>query len=280
MANLKLIKLKVLLIIGFHCALNDFNQQFKISQITQALLYHQAPPLSQTTRVDHNLFSHQQQQLTNIHNNNTSDFYLANRHNNYQAPSRQQQQQQLQTSYLTARDSTSDDSGPLTGVEPTTDTYGCPYECHCNKVAQIADCSSRNLTQVPANFPKDIKRIRLERNNITEIGRYAFQGLRRLQRIDISNNNIYNIDPLAFSGGLQSLNSLILYSNKLEHLPANVFSELSQLSLLLLNANSLRNIDRELFQSLASLNLLSLYDNNIATLPSGTFDGLKSIKTM
>lgn len=157
---------------------------------------------------------------------------------------------------------------------------GCPAECLCNKGTQIADCSGRNLVRVPSGFPKDIKRIRLERNKITELGPYAFQGLKRLQRIDLSNNNLVRIDPLAFSGGLQSLNSLILYSNKLSQLPANVFSELSQLQLILLNANSLQCISKELFQPLTNLNLLSLYDNNIETLANGTFDGLKNIKTM
>jgi len=161
-----------------------------------------------------------------------------------------------------------------------TDSFGCPLECHCNRIAQIADCSNKNLTRIPSSFPKDIKRIRLERNNITEIAPYAFQGLRRLQRIDLSNNNLHRIDSLAFFGGLQSLNSLILYSNKLENLPENVFDELAQLQLLLLNANSLQTIPRNLFRALANLNLLSLYDNNIDTLPSGTFEGLKSIKTM
>lgn len=156
----------------------------------------------------------------------------------------------------------------------------CPTECHCNRQAQIVDCSNRNLIEVPKGFPRDTKRIRLERNNITELGPHAFQGLKRLQRIDLSNNNLARIDPLAFAGGLQSLNSLILYSNKLNQLPVNLFNELSQLQLLLLNANSLQCIPKELLQSLANLNLLSLYDNGIETLANGTFDGLKNIKTM
>lgn len=249
-------RLKFLLLFAFYCGLSDYQETRPISQVAQALLYHQiqAPSLSRVNR--------QQQQ------NITTDLYLSNNNNNFQAQNFNRQQQ---TSYLTARDSSED---------LVEDIYGCPYECHCNKLAQIADCSNRNLTRVPSGFPKDIKRIRLERNNITEIGPYAFQGLKRLQRIDLSNNNLFKIDSLAFSGGLQSLNSLILYSNKLEQLPVNVFNELNQLQLLLLNANSLQSISKELFHSLANLNLLSLYDNNIATLASGTFDGLKNIKTM
>lgn len=163
---------------------------------------------------------------------------------------------------------------------PVSAGSGCPSECHCNRAAQIADCSNRNLLKVPSSFPRDIKRIRLERNNITELGPYAFKGLKRLQRIDLSNNNLLRIDPLAFAGNLQSLNSLILYSNKLSQLPANLFNGLNQLQLLLLNNNNLKCVSKQLFGSLSNLNLLSLYDNNIETLTNGTFDGLRNIKTM
>lgn len=156
----------------------------------------------------------------------------------------------------------------------------CPRECVCNKAAQIADCSHRNLTKVPSSFPMDIKRIKLDWNNITELGPMAFKNLKRLQRIDLSNNNLQRIDPLAFSGGLQSLNSLLLYRNKLSQLPATLFNELSHLQILLLNTNALQCIHKGLFAPLTNLNLLSLFDNNIQTLANGTFDGLKNIKTM
>lgn len=162
---------------------------------------------------------------------------------------------------------------------PVSAGSGCPSECACNRATQTADCSNRKLLRVPSSFPKDIKRIRLDRNNISEIGAYAFRGLKKLQRIDLSNNNLIKIDPLALAG-LQSLNSLILYSNKLSQLPAGLFNDLSQLQLLLLNANSLKCVSKQLFNSLNNLNLLSLYDNSIETLANGTFEGLRSIKTM
>lgn len=156
----------------------------------------------------------------------------------------------------------------------------CPSECTCNKDAQIADCANKNLAQVPKNFPRYVKRIKLERNKITELEAYAFKGLSKLQRIDLSNNAVERIDPLAFSGGLSALNSLILYSNKISNIPKDLFKELSQLQLLLLNANSIECVHKDLFQSLSNLNLLSLYNNDIKTLANGTFVGLKNIKTM
>lgn len=248
------------------------------SNLAQAFLFHQLQPVPSAPALyssfqDNSSVSYinnyqPNRQQGNLNNNNNHNHH----HNRAQSNDQQQRQQQQQQQ----------DPSILLNAEDAEDRSfdGCPPECNCNKVAQIADCSNRNLARVPSGFPRDIKRIRLERNNITELGPYAFQGLKRLQRIDLSNNNLLKIDPLAFAGGLQSLNSLILYSNKLNQLPVYLFSELSQLQLLLLNANSLQCISKELFQPLTNLNLLSLYDNNIETLANGTFDGLKNIKTM
>lgn len=156
----------------------------------------------------------------------------------------------------------------------------CPSECSCDERTQIANCTSRGLTKVPSNFPKDIKRIYLQQNNISEVNAFAFKGLKRLQRIDLSHNNIMRLDSQAFAGGMSSLNSLLLYSNKLSLLPANVFDELISLQMLLLNTNSIQCIERNLFSKLTNLNLLSLHDNNIETLTDGTFKTLTNIKTL
>lgn len=263
--NFKIFKLGLLLFYSLQCYSHFWNKP--ISQVAQAFLFQHLQPISQYTNLHENSTS-----------STTSSSYLGiggsyNRQQNQRgiAPNRARNDQQQIPSYSTQDSSTNEDLG---------DIVGCPVECRCDRVAQIADCSNRNLIKVPNGFPKDIKRIRLERNNISELGPYAFEGLKRLQRIDLSNNNLLKIDPLAFSGGLRTLNSLILYSNKLSQLPVELFNELSQLQLLLLNANSLQCINKELFQSLTNLNLLSLYDNNIETLANGTFDGLKNIKTM
>lgn len=84
------------------------------------------------------------------------------RHSRSHQQHQQHQQQQSQISYLTSnRDLSPATSEAEFQVPIVEDTYGCPLECHCNKIAQIADCSNRNLTRVPVTFPKDIKRIRL-----------------------------------------------------------------------------------------------------------------------
>lgn len=270
----KYFKLEVLLLLLIYNLKSDLYQNnlksiTTISQVAEAFLFHQLQPLTSTSPV-----------YSSVNENSSSSNYFNSYHPSFKNARSQVTSTRTQSEQALSSFSTRDLSLLNEELPQLDEIAGCPAECHCNRVAQIADCANKNLSRVPSGFPTDIKRIRLERNNITELGPYAFQGLKRLQRIDLSNNNLQKIDPLAFSGGLQSLNSLILYSNKLSQLPANVFSELNQLQLLLLNANSLQCINKLLFQSLTNLNLLSLYDNNIETLSNGTFDGLKNIKTM
>lgn len=248
----------------YYCLIGTISQHLDRTprgpSFVQALVYHKYQPEPLLSRVNR-----QPSANVSYHNYQPQTY-------NRQQQSQQQLPHQHQITYLTSSESNEESAG----LSP----YGCPAECNCNTISHIADCSDRNLTRVPARFPKDIRRIRLERNNITEIGPYAFQNLKRLQRIDLSNNNLHKIDPMAFSGGLQALTTLILFNNKLEHLPANVFGELNNLQILLLNANSLQIIHKDLFQSLTDLQLLSLYDNNIFSLTSGTFQALKNVKTM
>lgn len=255
------VRVAFLLLSALFCYSGELNYESSISiEVAEAFLFQQLPPSYQELNSTPSNYLDNYSQLT----------YQPSKQNRAQATTNQAQ------SYYT-RDSNNTNTN--TNFDDTHDNPSCPKECNCRE-GQTADCSNRKLVKVPKGFSKDVKRIKLERNSITELGAYAFEGLKRLNRIDLSNNNIAKIDPLAFSGGLQSLNSLILYSNKLNQLPVNLFSELSQLRLLLLNANSIQCISKELFQPLTNLNLLSLYDNNIETLPNGTFDGLKNIQTM
>lgn len=266
--SLQVIKLGLVLVCILHFGPSSNTRQLSSPiSLTHAFLYHKIQPSSPAYK---NIYENSSSSYLSADNNSRQNRFLV-RSTNLNAES--STRQQAYTSHLT-RDT-------LIDYQDLGDKLiDCPTECECNTTTLIADCSNKNLERVPTVFPKDIKRISLQRNNITELGPHSFQGLKRLQRIDLSNNNLLKIDPLAFAGGLQSLNSLILYSNKLSQLPVNLFSELSQLQLLLLNDNSLQCIHKELFRSLENLNLLSLYDNNIETLSNGTFDGLKSIKTM
>ncbi|GBP69409.1 Protein slit [Eumeta japonica] len=142
---------------------------------------------------------------------------------------------------------------PASGGECTAEPR-CPVPCRCTPEGTV-DCREKALTDLPASIPHKATEIRLEQNEITEIGAGAFAAQKRVARIDLSNNKIIKMAADAFTG-LAHLTSLVLYGNKIKDLPSGIF------------------------HGLTSLQLLSLYDNNIRSLPNGTFDALTGIQTL
>ncbi|XP_069363754.1 protein slit isoform X2 [Maniola hyperantus] len=167
---------------------------------------------------------------------------------------------------------------------PTTTVTGecsaeprCPPPCRCSPDGTV-DCREKLLTDLPS-IPHRATEIRLEQNEITEVGAGAFSAVKRVARIDLSNNKISKMAADAFNG-LTHLTSLVLYGNKIKDLPSGIFHGLASLQLLLLNSNEITCVRKDTFRDLQSLKLLSLYDNNIRSLPNGTFDSLTGIQTL
>ncbi|XP_052745524.1 protein slit isoform X2 [Bicyclus anynana] len=169
-------------------------------------------------------------------------------------------------------------NGPTTAVtlecsaEPR-----CPPPCRCSPDGTV-DCREKLLSELPS-IPHRATEIRLEQNEITEVGAGAFSAVKRVARIDLSNNKISKMAADAFNG-LTHLTSLVLYGNKIKDLPSGIFHGLTSLQLLLLNSNEISCVRKDTFRDLQSLKLLSLYDNNIRSLPNGTFDSLTGIQTL
>ncbi|XP_061385192.1 protein slit isoform X2 [Danaus plexippus] len=154
----------------------------------------------------------------------------------------------------------------------------CPPACRCSTDGTV-DCREKLLTELPTTIPHRATEIRLEQNEITEVGAGAFSAVKRVARIDLSNNKIAKMAGDAFNG-LTHLTSLVLYGNKIKDLPSGIFHGLTSLQLLLLNSNEISCVRKDTFRDLQSLKLLSLYDNNIRSLPNGTFDSLTGIQTL
>ncbi|KAF9788977.1 hypothetical protein SFRURICE_016837 [Spodoptera frugiperda] len=154
----------------------------------------------------------------------------------------------------------------------------CPPPCRCTPEGTV-DCREKLLSELPATIPHRATEIRLEQNEITEVGAGAFASVKRVARIDLSNNKITKLAADAFTG-LVHLTSLVLYGNKIKDLPSGIFHGLSSLQLLLLNSNEITCVRKDTFRDLQNLKLLSLYDNNIRSLPNGTFDALTGIQTL
>ncbi|XP_045457029.1 protein slit [Melitaea cinxia] len=154
----------------------------------------------------------------------------------------------------------------------------CPPPCRCSPDGTV-DCREKLLTELPSTIPHRATEIRLEQNEITEVGAGAFSAVKRVARIDLSNNKIVKMAADAFNG-LTHLTSLVLYGNKIKELPSGIFHGLTSLQLLLLNSNEISCVRKDTFRDLQSLKLLSLYDNNIRSVPNGTFDSLTGIQTL
>ncbi|PZC73120.1 hypothetical protein B5X24_HaOG209978 [Helicoverpa armigera] len=170
-------------------------------------------------------------------------------------------------------------SGPTTTttVECSAEPR-CPPPCRCTPEGTV-DCREKLLSELPATIPHRATEIRLEQNEITEVGAGAFSSVKRVARIDLSNNKITKLAADAFTG-LVHLTSLVLYGNKIKDLPSGIFHGLSSLQLLLLNSNEITCVRKDTLRDLQNLKLLSLYDNNIRSLPNGTFDALTEIQTL
>ncbi|XP_060809370.1 protein slit isoform X2 [Amyelois transitella] len=170
-------------------------------------------------------------------------------------------------------------NGPTTAITAECSAEPrCPPPCRCTPEGTI-DCREKLLSELPATIPHRATEIRLEQNEITEVGPGAFSAVKRVARIDLSNNKISKLAADAFSG-LTHLTSLVLYGNKIKDLPSGMFHGLTSLQLLLLNSNEITCVRKDTFRDLQNLKLLSLYDNNIRTIPNGTFDSLSGIQTL
>ncbi|XP_053623497.1 protein slit isoform X2 [Plodia interpunctella] len=170
-------------------------------------------------------------------------------------------------------------NGPTTAVTAECSAEPrCPPPCRCTPEGTV-DCREKLLSELPATIPHRATEIRLEQNEITEVGPAAFAAVKRVARIDLSNNKISKIAADAFTG-LTHLTSLVLYGNKIKEIPSGIFHGLTSLQLLLLNSNEITCVQKDTFRDLQNLKLLSLYDNNIRSIPNGTFDSMTGIQTL
>ncbi|XP_063204039.1 platelet glycoprotein IX [Chroicocephalus ridibundus] len=72
-----------------------------------------------------------------------------------------------------------------------TQTEVCPPSCNCKSLGEMkglqVDCSSRQLTEVPA-LPLDTKRLYLHNNSLTSVPPGALDSLRSLKEVKIFDN--------------------------------------------------------------------------------------------
>ena len=158
-----------------------------------------------------------------------------------------------------------------------------------------------SLTEVPLDIPSGAKRVSLNDNRITVIGKNEFHKLFECTGLILYDNRINQIETGAFSGlgnlhvlnlnnndlkqirsdvwvGLSSLKWLSLDLNELEDLPAGAFVGLNKLEELTLAYNDLQQIRDRTFQGLPALKRLFLHNSDITFLEPGAFTNLLHLK--
>ena len=145
--------------------------------------------------------------------------------------------------------------------------------------------------------------LRLDKNNITEIEKYAFQKLPSLKVLSMRHNHITNLGMGMFhgliqlemlilsynhvthiSGGtfatLNMIKYIHLYSNKIELLDSQVFSNCTHLERLDLGHNKIKEIHPDHFTDLINVKMLSLDSNKITSIQVDTFKAMMKLSTL
>ncbi|XP_038068608.1 leucine-rich repeats and immunoglobulin-like domains protein 2 [Patiria miniata] len=149
-------------------------------------------------------------------------------------------------------------------------------QCDYDHVTARADCSSRNLTCIPVNYPDSLI-MDLSHNAISMLEPGDFNGkFTRLVELYLDNNAISDVTPLLQSTGLGSLKKLSVQRNVVSNLPSSC--SLSSLEEMSLDYNSLSYLDH--FPSCRSLKRFSADSNEIQSVVVHTLSNIPSFISM
>ncbi|XP_028296285.1 immunoglobulin superfamily containing leucine-rich repeat protein 2-like [Gouania willdenowi] len=155
---------------------------------------------------------------------------------------------------------------------------GCPELCTCsNKYSRpFAECSFKDLSQVPDGFPPNVTTIGLSANKIGLLSVSSFDKATGLMSLWLSHNKIAFIERGTFAQLLR-LRNLDISHNKIVNFPWGDLHNLTGLHLLKINHNEMSSLPRDAFDNQKELRSLRLNNNKFVSLAEGTFDGLVSL---
>lgn len=133
-------------------------------------------------------------------------------------------------------------------------------QCICSN--DRVDCSKRNITAIPSEFPLGTKQIYLNGNHITTLHRDSFQGLKDLITLNLFENNISYIESKTFSF-MPVLEDIILNNNSIRELLPLTFLELESLYGIYLENNQISVIHPRAFEKLPKLERIYLAGNKL-----------------
>ncbi|XP_064173301.1 leucine-rich repeat, immunoglobulin-like domain and transmembrane domain-containing protein 1 isoform X1 [Anguilla rostrata] len=160
----------------------------------------------------------------------------------------------------------------------------CPSQCSCfyhnlsdGSKARSVICNDPEISLVPANFPADTSKLRIEKTAIKRIPSEAFYYLSNLECLWMSFNSLSKLNTDSFRG-LYSLEELRLDGNSLTSFPWESLADMPSLRLLDLHNNQMTSLPTEATVYIRNLTYLDLSSNNLVTLPSEVLSSWLSVK--
>ena len=143
---------------------------------------------------------------------------------------------------------------------------------------QIIDLTQNGYSTIPTALPKNLTKLYILYNRISNLTIFSFKNCQLLQYIDITNNHLHTFEPGTFDW-LQDLSTLYMQFNSLtdKSFPPNLFSKNRKLELLGLRFNKLTRLVQGLPSSIQYLDYVG---NRITTLPSFAFRDLPNLQSM
>ncbi|XP_073729433.1 leucine-rich repeat, immunoglobulin-like domain and transmembrane domain-containing protein 1a [Misgurnus anguillicaudatus] len=151
----------------------------------------------------------------------------------------------------------------------------CPSQCSCfyhnlsdgSRARSVVICNDPEISLVPATFPQDTSKLRIEKTAIKRIPSEAFSYLSNLEFLWMSFNILASLNSDSFRG-LYNLEELRLDGNSLTSFPWESLMDMPSLRLLDIHNNQLSSIPSEAALYMKNLTYLDLSSNNLVTVPS------------
>ncbi|KAG9345966.1 hypothetical protein JZ751_007781, partial [Albula glossodonta] len=138
-------------------------------------------------------------------------------------------------------------------------------------------CNDPEITLIPANFPADTSKLRIEKTAIKRISSETFHYLSNLEFLWMSFNSLSFLNADSFRG-LYNLDELRLDGNALTFFPWESLSDMPSLRLLDLHNNQITSIPAEATIYIKNLTYLDISSNNLVTVPSEVLSTWLSVK--
>ncbi|KAM3876832.1 immunoglobulin superfamily containing leucine-rich repeat protein 2-like [Diretmus argenteus] len=155
---------------------------------------------------------------------------------------------------------------------------GCPELCTCSDKHErhFAECSYKELVEIPSGLPPNVTTLSLSANRISVITLGSFDNVTRVTSLWMSHSEVVSIEEGTLAP-LVHLRNFDISHNKIVDFPWEDLQNLTALQLLKMNHNEMVSLPSDAFSNLKDLRSIRLNNNRFTAIAEGTFDGLISL---